>query len=260
MTVLSVNLNKIALMRNARGGSRPNVVAAARTALANGSAGITVHPRPDMRHIRPQDVLDLAELLAADYPDVEFNIEGNPFAGPTTEGYPGFDALVDAAKPAQVTLVPDSDDQLTSDHGFDLLSASDDQAALAAKIHHYQAGGARVSLFMDPDPEQIAKVPNLGAERIELYTGPFADTVAEYGTTHAKALAALQQFTQAAQYASQLGLGVNAGHDLDQVNLPLFCRITEVAEVSIGHALISDALEDGLAATVRAYAAILAAT
>ena len=252
---LSVNLNKVALVRNSRGGDSPNVVEAARTVLGAGAGGITVHPRPDQRHARPDDVFDLARLLEG-YPDIEFNIEGNPFAGPRDNGYPGFDALIEGARPHQATLVPDSDSQLTSDHGFDL---SGDNAALVGKIERYQAAGARVSLFMDPDPEQIDRVPATGADRIELYTGPFAETVARYGPEHAHSLASLEVYRQATRRAVGLGLGVNAGHDLDLDNLPLFSRIGGIAEVSIGHALIARALERGLAATVRAFLEAIAA-
>ena len=251
---LSVNLNKVALVRNSRGGDVPSVVDAARVVLAAGAQGITVHPRPDQRHIRPADVFDLAELLTG-YPDVEFNIEGNPFAGARKSGYPGFDALIEQVGPHQATLVPDTDNQLTSDHGFNLRG---DNSALAARIRRYQVAGARVSLFMDPDPEQVALVPTTGAERIELYTGPFAETVARHGVHHEHSLASFELYRSAARHAVELGLGVNAGHDLDLENLPLFSRITEVAEVSIGHALISTALERGLAATVRAFRDALA--
>ncbi len=181
---------------------------------------------------------------------MEFNIEGNPFSDPRDNGYPGFSALIDAARPAQATLVPDSDNQLTSDHGWDLLTFNQPLADLIAQ---YQAQGARVSLFMDTNPEQIAQAKAHGADRIELYTGPFAETVLRCGVDDERALASLAEYQDAAQYASQLGLGVNAGHDLDLVNLPLFRRITEVAEVSIGHALIADALEHGLHATVCSY-------
>ena len=174
MTVLSVNLNKVALLRNARGGDTPSVVGAARTVLTAGGQGITVHPRPDQRHIRPHDVTDLAALLKADYPDIELNIEGNPFAGPRDNGFPGFDALIETARPAQATLVPDTDNQLTSDHGWDLTG---DTARLEDTIARYQGLGARVSLFMDPDPDQIDRARACGADRIELYTGPFAEVV-----------------------------------------------------------------------------------
>ena len=253
MTVLSVNLNKIALMRNARDGHRPSVVGAAKTVIDAGCYGITVHPRPDQRHIRPQDVYDLAELLR-DYANVEFNIEGNPFADARDNGYPGFSALIDAARPAQATLVPDSDNQLTSDHGWDLTEFNQ---PLADCIARYQAGGARVSLFMDTDPLQIEAAKAHGADRIELYTGPFAETVWAYGVDDERSQTSLQQYTDAAQYAVQIGLGVNAGHDLDLENLPLFRNISEVAEVSIGHALIADALEHGLHETVCSYLQVL---
>ena len=253
MTVLSVNVNKVALLRNSRGGNIPNVVGAARTALAAGAAGITVHPRPDQRHARPADVADLAELIRG-YPGIELNIEGNPFAGPRDNGFPGFDALIESARPHQATLVPDADAQLTSDHGFDL---SGDNTALEAVIRRYQAWGARVSLFMDPDPEQITRAKRCGADRIELYTGPFAETAWHNGLDHEETQRVFSRYRDAARHAVTVGLGVNAGHDLDLANLPLFRRIREVAEVSIGHALISDALDMGLAAAVEAYIKVL---
>ncbi|MFM7119876.1 MAG: pyridoxine 5'-phosphate synthase [Gammaproteobacteria bacterium] len=254
MTVLSVNVNKVALVRNSRAGQVPSVLKAARIAIAAGARGITVHPRPDQRHIRPDDVTALADLLRREYPGIEFNIEGNPFAGARDNGYPGFDALIDAARPDQVTLVPDTDSQLTSDHGWVL---GDDTSRLRAHIARYQALGARVSLFMDPDPSAIDRVPATGAERIELYTGPFAHAVSTWGLDDRRALASLQRYDEAARHAHALGLGVNAGHDLDQINLQLFMRIPHIAEVSIGHALFADALEQGLDATVRAYCALL---
>ncbi len=249
MTALSVNLNKVALLRNARGGDAPSVANAAQTVLRAGADGITVHPRPDQRHIRPDDVLALAHMLK-DRSNIEFNIEGNPFAGPRDNGYPGFDALIEQARPQQATLVPDGDNQLTSDHGFDLRG---DNEALIAKIRRYQGQGARVSLFMDPDLEQIALAREVGADRIELFTGPFADAVAEFGIDHRRSHASLAGYQAAARHAVELGLEVNAGHDLDVDNLPLFRRIAEVSEVSIGHALIARALDDGLTATVRAF-------
>ena len=254
MTVLSVNVNKIAWLRNAREGGTPDVCWAAATIIEAGAAGITVHPRPDQRHIRPADVYELTTFLEH-HPGIEFNIEGNPFAGPRQNGYPGFDALIESARPAQATLVPDSDDQLTSDHGWDL---SGDNARLEETIARYQSLGARVSLFMDPDPDQIERARGVGADRIELYTGPFADAAAEFGIAAEATLASYTRYLDAARHASQLGLGVNAGHDLDLDNLVLFREISEVAEVSIGHALISDALKTGLAATVRAYLDVLA--
>lgn len=256
MAVLSVNVNKIAWLRNAREGSSPDVLWAARTVIGAGAAGVTVHPRPDQRHIRPGDVHDLAGLLE-DHPSIEFNIEGNPFAGPRDNGYPGFDALIESARPAQATLVPDSDSQLTSDHGWDL---SGDTARLAETIARYRALGARVSLFMDPVFEQIERAKSVGADRIELYTGPFADTFASAGADADATLAQLDRYQAAARFACQLGLGVNAGHDLDLDNLVLFRRIAEVTEVSIGHALISDALKMGLERAVLAYLDVLAGT
>lgn len=250
MTVLSVNLNKIALMRNAREGARPDVCAAARIVLEAGAHGITVHPRPDQRHIRPGDVEALATMLASEYPAIEFNIEGNPFAPAGANGYPGFDALIERARPAQATLVPDSDDQLTSDHGWDLSTPN---PALEDRIAAYHEAGARVSLFMDPELELIEAAHRHGADRIELYTGPFAETVWAHGTTDPASQTSFDTYLQAARFAKQLGMGVNAGHDLDLVNLPLLAQITEVDEVSIGHALIADALEMGLFETTRKY-------
>ncbi len=250
MTVLSVNLNKVALLRNSRLGQIPSVTGAARLVLAAGAGGITVHPRPDQRHIRPHDVTDLASLLRADYPSIEFNIEGNPFAGPRDNGYPGFDALIEAARPQQVTLVPDNDNQLTSDHGWDLAG---DSGRLRDLIARYRAGGARVSLFMDPEPEAISRARDVGTDRIELYTGPFAEAATRHGLDHPVTRASFERYRAAAAHAVSIGLGVNAGHDLDRHNLVLFRRIPDIAEVSIGHALISDALELGLAATVRAF-------
>jgi pyridoxine 5-phosphate synthase len=256
MIELSVNLNKVALLRNSREGDNPRVTEAARTVIAAGAYGVTVHPRPDQRHIRPHDVIDLAELLANEAPHIELNIEGNPLAGPRDNGFPGFDALIAAARPAQCTLVPDSDDQLTSDHGWPLESSAE-IASVAELTARYQATGARVSLFMDPEPDRIDRVPETGAERIELYTGPFAEAVWDFGVESTQAHAALARYRQAADHATALGLGVNAGHDLDLLNLPLFRTITAVLEVSIGHALIADALAMGLDAAVRAYLAAL---
>ncbi len=254
MTVLSVNLNKVAALRNTRGGGNPDVLQAARTVLSAGAQGITVHPRPDQRHIQPHDVYQLAELLRNDHPGIEFNIEGNPNAPANDGGYPGFDALIEAARPAQATLVPDSDDQLTSDHGFDLTG---DNTALIERMERYQALGARVSLFMDPDLEQIELARSIGADRIELYTGPFADAVKAHGVDSPEAKASYERYRSATAHAMEIGLGVNAGHDLDLINLPLFSRISGIDEVSIGHALICDALYRGLHEAVIAYLAAL---
>lgn len=246
MTALSVNVNKIAVLRNARGGALPDVVAAARTCLDAGAHGITVHPRPDGRHIRPGDVRALAAL--AGERGVELNIEGNPFAPPRT-GYPGLLALCEQALPAQVTLVPDGDGQLTSDHGFDFAR---DAVRLQPLVARLRALGCRVSLFADAGSE-VEHAAAIGADRIELFTGPYAEAFAS-----GDASAVLAACAATARRAQAAGLGVNAGHDLDQANLGTFvAAVPDVLEVSIGHALVAEALYDGLAATVRAYLAVL---
>ena len=251
MTVLSVNVNKIAWLRNARGGDRPSVVDCARTILDAGAAGITVHPRPDARHIRADDVYALNEVLD-EYPGREFNIEGNPTAPARDNGYPGFDHLIEVVQPDQCTLVPDDDAQLTSDHGWN-LAHPETVAQLEELVARYKSWGARVSLFMDPVPTHIAAAKRLGADRIELYTGPYADIVAERGLDDPEANKSWRTYRDAAHYANERGLGVNAGHDLDLVNLARFVSMGGIAEVSIGHALIADALESGLAPTVKQY-------
>jgi pyridoxine 5-phosphate synthase len=253
MTVLSVNLNKVALVRNSRDTSIPEVTRAARTAISAGAAGITVHPRSDMRHIRPSDVHDLSQLLSTEYRGIEFNIEGNPYVGKETAAneaiYPGFMALVHEVRPQQCTLVPDGPGQLTSDHGWDLREQS---ASLKPIVNELQAMDIRVSLFMDPDAEQIELARQLGVDRIELYTGPYADA---WGTSELEAV--FQQFYDAAVIAQSLGLGLNAGHDLNLENLGKFCQVPGLVEVSIGHAIITDALWMGLDKAVRAYVSIL---
>ena len=258
MTALSVNVNKIAWLRNAREGSRPSVVGAARTIIAAGAQGITVHPRPDQRHIRPDDVHALAKLLPSEYPHIEYNIEGNPAAGPRDNGYPGFDQLIESARPHQATLVPDGDAQLTSDHGWD-LSDPGEAERVAEIIARYQGWGVRVSLFMDPIEAQIARAKDCGADRIELYTGPYADLVEHHGLEHPDTRACRQSYVGATRCAAKLGLGVNAGHDLNLDNLPAFIAIGDIDEVSIGHALTADALEFGLAESVRKYLDAIAA-
>ena len=249
MTVLSVNLNKIAVLRNSRGGGEPDVVHAARVCLDAGAHGITVHPRPDRRHITAEDVSALAEVTRT-Y-GVEFNIEGNPFA-PPRPGYPGLLELCRRVEPAQVTLVPDGDGQLTSDHGFDFEG---DTTRLQALIASFKAVGSRVSLFVDPGLPRVADAAALGADRVELYTGPYAHAFAA-GAPDAE----LARCIDTARRAGEAGLGVNAGHDLSQANLARFlARVPSVAEVSIGHALIGEALYQGMAETVRRYLAILRA-
>lgn len=246
-TALSVNLNKIALIRNSRPGNFPDVIAHGKVCIDAGADGLTVHPRPDQRHIRPADVYGLSELVKQ-YPGIEFNIEGNPFA-PHVGDFPGFIKLVEDVVPDQCTLVPDSNDQLTSDHGFDLRKSSE---ILKPLIHRLQDKGVRVSLFMDPEPEQIELAAKLGVERIELYTGPYA---AAWGQP--ELLEALfDQYDKAARVASGLGIGVNAGHDLNLDNLGRFLTIPEILEVSIGHALTVDALAMGMESAVKAYRAI----
>lgn len=246
MTALSVNVNKIAVLRNSRGGDEPSVLKAAQTAIAAGAHGITVHPRPDQRHITPEDVLALAPLCRQS--GVEYNIEGNPFA-PARGSYPGLMELIRQARPTQATLVPDSDGQLTSDHGFDLRQDAD---RLRPYIRQLSDLGVRISVFMDAGSPDLALAKQLGIARIELYTGPFAEQFAQGDATPALALC-----RQSALQAQELGIGVNAGHDLSQDNLGLFlASVPNVLEVSIGHALIGEALYDGLDTTVKRYLAI----
>ena len=240
-TALSVNLNKVALVRNTRHLGIPSVTRAATLCLQAGAHGITVHPRPDARHIRAEDVRELAALLKA-WPGAEFNIEGNPFHNLMD--------FVRELRPHQCTFVPDSEGQFTSDHGWDLAK---DGARVQPLIAEARALGVRVSLFMDADARAIPLARGVGADRVELYTEPYA---AAWGTPqHA---AQLRRFADAAQAAHAAGLGVNAGHDLNRDNLPDFlAAVPGVLEVSIGHALVADALEMGYAATVRAYLAAM---
>ena len=241
LTRLSVNLNKVALLRNSRKLGIPSVVRAGAIVLDAGARGLTVHPRPDERHIRPQDVFELAELVRA-RSNIEYNIEGNPFEN-----------LLDYARkvrPHQCTLVPDNPAQLTSDHGWDLVR---DARRLKPIVGELKSLGVRVSLFMDAEAQNMAKVAELGADCVELYTEPYAKA---YGTSDQARL--IEQFAAAALSARKAGLLVNAGHDLNCANLsPFLAAVQPVAEISIGHALIADALELGLAATVHAYLAAI---
>lgn len=248
-TKLSVNLNKIALIRNSRDTTIPSVVDAAKVAINAGAEGITVHPRPDQRHIRPSDVRDLAKLLSeTQYKEIEFNIEGNPYALAEDNGYPGFMALVNEVQPHQATLVPDDPTQLTSDHGWDLSGESNQLKSIVNELKEQKI---RVSLFMDPDVSQLECAARLGADRIEYYTGPYADAFPDYKGV-------LQPFIDSASFAASVNLAINAGHDLNLDNLEIFCReVPNVAEVSIGHAIITDALRMGLDTAVRKYCAIL---
>ena len=236
-TVLSVNLNKVALVRNTRSLGIPSVVRAATLCLQAGAHGITIHPRPDGRHIRSGDVHDLHALLKA-WPLAELNIEGNPLHN--------LMEYVREVRPQQCTFVPDSEGQATSDHGWDLAA---DGELLRPLIAEARALGVRVSLFMDPVPQAMAAAKSVGADRIELYTESYARA---FNTATAGSL--LQAFEQTAQAAQAAGLGVNAGHDLNRDNLTGFLlQVLGVREVSIGHALISDALELGYGAAVRSY-------
>lgn len=237
MTYLSVNLNKIALIRNSRGGNLPSVTRAAEICLAAGADGITVHPRPDQRHIRFSDVDALKAMLS-----VEFNIEGNPFNRAFLE-------VIRRVRPTQCTLVPDAPAQLTSDHGWNLEL---DAVRLRPVIQELSRLGIRISLFVDAVPATMPLAKALGARRVELYTGPYAKEFSS-GRTEG----ALLQYADAARAAIAAGLEVNAGHDLNQENLgPFLNQVPGVAEVSIGHALITEALEEGLSTTVRRYADI----
>jgi pyridoxine 5-phosphate synthase len=242
VTALSVNLNKVALLRNTRTIGIPSVTRAATIALEAGAHGITVHPRPDERHIRAHDVIELGELLKA-WPQAEYNIEGNPF-------HNLMDIVRDLVRRGlpvhQVTFVPDSVEQSTSDHGWRFPH---DEARLAPLLGEAKALGLRVSLFMDPEPAQMRAAREVGGDRVELYTESYARA---HGTSQQAAV--LAGFTAAAQTALAEGLGLNAGHDLNRANLCDFLRaVPGVQEVSIGHALIADALELGLAETVRDY-------
>ena len=233
MTKLSLNINKIATLRNSRGGNNPDLVKVALDAERFGAEGITVHPRPDERHIRYQDVFDLKKVI-----QTEFNIEGNPKEQKFVE-------LVLANKPAQVTLVPDAEGQLTSNHGWDTVKH---QSYLKNMIAEFKSAGIRVSIFVDPNEEMIEAAQTTGADRIELYTEAYA---VGYPNDREKAI---EPYIKAAKKANQLGLGINAGHDLDLHNLKYFSQnIPGLLEVSIGHALICDSLYFGLENTIQMY-------
>jgi pyridoxine 5-phosphate synthase len=248
MTKLSVNVNKIATLRNTRPIGIPSLVRLSTLALDAGADGITVHPRPDQRHIRPQDVPELAALVAS-YPGTEFNIEGNPFHG-----------LVEhcqRVRPAQATLVPDAREAFTSNHGWNLVElGAVERQALGRAIDTLHGSGCRVSLFLDPVPEMMALAKNLGADRVELYTEPYAAAALQGERERERALS---DYLKAGAAARATGLGINAGHDLNLDNLgPFLAAVEGVDEVSIGHALIADALEFGIADTVRRYLVLCA--
>ena len=237
MTKLSVNINRIALLRNSRSIGIPSVTEAAKTVIAAGAHGVTVHPRPDERHIKPADVYELAKMLT-----VEFNIEGNPFQPP-------FMDIVCDVKPTQCTLVPDAPNVLTSDSGWNIPKKRDRLLPIIEKL---KDKGIRVSLFMDADAALMPLAKEVGADRVELYTEAYATAFRE-----GKVEFIFQQYVLAAKAAQSAGLGVNAGHDLNLQNLAKFCSIPDILEVSIGHALIAEALEMGLFNTVQAYLKIL---
>lgn len=243
-TRLSVNLNAVAQLRNRRDVPWPSVVDIGRIALAAGAHGLTVHPRPDQRHIRPGDLPELRAMIDDEYPGIEFNIEGYPSEE--------FLSLCEANQPEQVTLVPDDPGQATSDHGWDFARQHNYLTPIVARL---TASGIRVALFANAEPEQMNWAVDTGAKRVELYTGP-------YGTTFDNPDAAAREIEKlgaTADRAKSLGLDINAGHDLTVVNLPaLVARIPQLAEVSIGHGITADALEFGMAGAVQRFLAALA--
>lgn len=240
MTMLSVNLNKFALLRNSRDKDSPNLIDMANRCVKSGAHGITVHPRPDQRHSKYKDVRDLAALIDEN-PMFELNVEGNPSDS--------FLELIKQTQPNQCTLVPDLPDQLTSDHGWDLKTNGE---LLTPIIQDLQKSGIRVSLFLDPDVSEVDLARSIGADRIELYTQAYADA---FGKTNQEEV--LQEYRTAAFHAQRLGLGVNAGHDLNRSNLGLFLTIPGILEVSIGHAIAVDCLDYGLEGALRRYLKIV---
>ena len=239
MARLSVNVNKVATLRNSRGGAVPNLVEAVRVCVEAGAPGITVHPRADQRHIRPADVYDVAAALAPGRDRVEYNSEGDP--------RPEFVDMVDSVRPDQCTLVPVRPGELTSEAGW---PADTPKAALAEIVERLRDRGVRVSVFVDPEPRVIDWAAELGADRIELYTEPYARAFERGGD---ELSAAIERYRLAAERASSNGLGVNAGHDLDLANLPTFLSVAPIDEISIGHALMARALFVGLASAVAEY-------
>lgn len=239
MTQLSVNVNKIALLRNSRGHDYPSVTGFARRVIGLGVRGITVHPRPDERHIRRSDVHELRKMLE-DHPEVEFNIEGYPSAE--------FLALVEQVKPDQCTLVPDAPGQLTSDHGWDIPA---NRGLLRDVNSRLREAGVRSSIFLDPDAAMVEHAPSAGCDRIELYTEDYARAFGGPDEDNV-----LKRYRETADRAVELGIGVNAGHDLNLHNLPRFLGIDNVLEVSIGHALIIECLEQGVERVIAGYLAI----
>lgn len=239
MTQLSVNVNKIALLRNSRGRDFPSVVGFVEQLLGFGVTGITVHPRPDQRHITTADVYAISELLTQ-YPEVEFNMEGYPAEE--------FLSLVRAVRPTQCTLVPDEPGQLTSDHGWDVPAQ---EQLLLAVLTRLREEGIRSSLFMDPDPAAVSGLESLPVDRIELYTEEYAQSFGKQGETQV-----WERYRRSAEASNAMGIGVNAGHDLDLANLPRFLEIPKILEVSIGHALVVESIQQGIEPVIRQYQAI----
>ena len=238
-TLFSVNLNKLALIRNSRGTDYPNLLYFVKKLIDLGVKGFTVHPRPDERHIRYQDVYDISEFLK-DYPEIEFNIEGNPNEQ--------FLKIIREVKPHQCTLVPDSEDQLTSDHGFDIIKHSDMLSALSQELEVF---GTRCAVFIDPDIEQIKAVINSNVQTIEMYTEEWARSYDDEGNDNFDEVR--QRFSDCITLASKNGIRVNAGHDLNLDNLADLLSLGDIAEVSIGHAFTIESLEQGMDNVVRQY-------
>ena len=241
MTNLSVNVNKIALIRNSRKGEVPCLENCSRICIENGAKGITVHPRPDLRHIRPDD-LELISKVTKEL-SVEFNIEGNPFEKRIGD-YPGFMNLVENFIPTQCTLVPDASNQLTSDHGWNVLS---EKERLIPIIQQLKSLGIRTVLFIDHDIDQIEAAKNIGVDRVEIYTGPFAKAFKNND------LKIIDDYKEAISFSKSINLDLNAGHDLSLLNIEKFLSLGEFKEVSIGHALVSEALISGLSDTIKEY-------
>ena len=245
MTKLSVNINKIALIRNSRKGNNPSLEFFSKKIIESGAHGITVHPRPDLRHIRPDDLSDIS-LITKEL-DVEFNIEGNPYEERLGD-YPGFLNLIDAVKPSQCTLVPDDSNQLTSDHGWNIHS---EQNKLKDVLTYLKQNNIRSSVFIDPDISQLDAAKDIGVDRIEIYTGPFAEAFEKNDEN------TLATYREAIEYANNINIEVNAGHDLNLKNLATLLSYGNIKEVSIGHALISESLIHGIENTIQKYTKII---
>jgi len=245
MTKLSVNINKIALIRNSRKGNNPSLEFFSRKIIEAGAHGITVHPRPDQRHIRGDDLSDLFEIT--EELDVEFNIEGNPYEERLGD-YPGFLNLIDAVKPTQCTLVPDDTNQLTSDHGWNIHS---EHNRLVDVLQFLKGNNIRSSIFIDPDKSQLDAAKDIGVDRVEIYTGPFAEAYKKNDENM------LNTYKEAIEYGNEIDLELNAGHDLNLENLATLLSYGDMKEISIGHALISESLTYGIQNTVQNYIKII---